>query len=180
VTASDDFGEVRFCSRCGAAMELRDMAGRARPTCPRCGFVHFADPKVAAGVAVVADGRLLLVRRAFPPERGRWALPAGFVDAGEDPRVTAVREAMEETGLVVVLDELVEVYPPTGPTAPIVVVFTATVTGGELSAADDADDAGYFPLDALPPIADFPSTRDVVARLQNRHGAGQAQAGSGQ
>jgi len=159
-------------------MEAREVAGRPRPTCPQCGFVHFADPKVAAGVAVVADGRLLLVRRAFPPERGRWALPAGFVDAGEDPRATAVREAAEETGLVVVLDELVDIYPPTGPTAPIVVVFIATVTGGELVPADDADDAGYFPLHELPPIADFPSTQDVVARLRQRHRDAQEQARS--
>ena len=56
-------------------------------------------PKVAAGVVLIDADRVLLVRRVNEPYRGRWTLPAGFVDAGEDPRRAAERECLEETGL---------------------------------------------------------------------------------
>ena len=44
------------------------------------------------------------------PEKGKWSIPAGFLDHGEDPASTAVREVFEETNLQVVISELVDVY----------------------------------------------------------------------
>lgn len=116
-------------------------------------------------------GRLLLVRRGVGPGRGAWALPAGFVDAGEDPRRAAARETLEETGLQVEVGAVVEVYPGPATTgargATFFLAFEATVVGGALAAADDALDAGFFALDALPALA-FDSTRDAAGRLQAR------------
>ncbi len=60
--------------------------------------MHFADPKVAACVLVDVNCEVLLVRRGTTPHRGKWVLPAGFVDAGEDPVAAGVREFREETG----------------------------------------------------------------------------------
>ncbi|MBN1964223.1 MAG: NUDIX hydrolase, partial [Anaerolineae bacterium] len=88
-----------YCPRCGASLEQRMAFGQERPVCPACGYVHFYDPKVAAAVFIEQDGRVLLIKRGVEPEKGRWALPAGFIDRGEDPRHTAVREVQEETGL---------------------------------------------------------------------------------
>src|SRR5690606_5091656 len=93
-----------YCPRCAAPMVTGLIADKPRRVCPDCHYIHFTDPKVGVGVVVVIDGRLLLVRRAMNPERGKWSLPAGFVDAGEDPRSTAAREALEETGLVVEIE----------------------------------------------------------------------------
>ena len=58
------------------------LFGRERPVCPQCGWIHFADPKVAAAVLIEKDGRVLLVRRTNEPFRGLWTLPAGFINAG--------------------------------------------------------------------------------------------------
>lgn len=154
----------RFCGSCGGALDGR----RPHPACTACGRTAFRDPKVGAG-AVVADddGRLLLVRRAVDPERGRWALPAGFVDAGEDPRDAVAREVREETGLQVEVGAVIDVYAGAGQTgggASFFLAFSARVVGGSLRAGDDADDAGFFALDALPDLA-FASTRAAVRAL---------------
>lgn len=103
-------------------------------------------------------GRLLLVRRGGEPAAGKWALPAGFVDAGEDPRDAARREALEETGLEVVVGNVIDAYagePGDGVT--FFLSFEATVVGGTLRAGDDATDVGFFGGDALPELA-FAST----------------------
>ncbi len=147
------------CPACGGLLTPHGRAQR----CPECARVHFRDPKVGVGVVVRDElGRLLLVRRGVDPARGLWALPAGFVDADEDPRAAAARECREETGLEVNVGKVVDVYPSTEGSASFFLAFAATVTGGVLSAGDDAEDVGFFADDALPPLA-FASTRAAVS-----------------
>ena len=93
--------EPRYCPECATPLSAAVHFGKSRPACPNCGWIYFADPKVAAGVVLMQGGRVLLVRRVNEPHRGHWTLPAGFVDAGEDPRLAAQRECLEETGLSV-------------------------------------------------------------------------------
>ncbi len=158
--------DVRHCVACGAQM-LLPQGPRPVPVCTGCGRLHHLDPAVGVGAVVLDDaGRLLLVLRGVPPGLGRWALPAGFVDAGEDPRAAAAREVLEETGLVVRCGAVLDVYPgsSTGHGASFFLAFRAELHGGELAAADDALDARFFALDELPELA-FESTRDAVHRL---------------
>lgn len=78
----------------------------------------YVTPNVGSEAAVFdEDGRLLLVKRA---DDGTWCLPGGFVDPGESPEKTAVRETREETGLDAQTVDLVGVYhrPPDSETAP--------------------------------------------------------------
>lgn len=157
--------DVRFCLACGAPVRVPD-GPRAVPVCTGCGRLHHLDPKVGVGAAVLdGGGRLLLVRRAVPPARGLWALPAGYVDAGEDPRAAAAREVLEETGLVVRCGAVIDVYPGGGG-ASFFLAFEAELLGGSLAAADDVTDAAFFGVDALPELG-FPSTLDVVRRLRS-------------
>lgn len=155
--------QINFCPRCGTPVTLENKFGKVRPTCPACGWMHFADPKVAAAVLVEQDGRVLLVRRANNPFRGLWTLPAGFVDADEDPASAAARECGEETGLTVrvtrVLDVIAGREHPRG--ADFVIVYAAEVESGILLAADDADEVGWFGRSELPPLA-FRATRQVL------------------
>jgi ADP-ribose pyrophosphatase YjhB (NUDIX family) len=127
--------------------------------------VHFDDPKVAAAVLVERGGRLLLVRRTNNPARGQWTLPAGFVDADEDPQAAATRECLEETGLEVRVVRLLDVIAgrehPRG--ASIVIIYQAETVSGDLRAGDDADEVAFFPADHLPPLA-FRATRRAVER----------------
>lgn len=162
--------EIAFCVRCGHGMATRMVGDRLRRVCSVCGHVHFTDPKVGVGVLVVDAGRVLLVRRRMEPERGKWSIPAGFLDQGEDPRATAVREAYEETGLKVSIEKLVDVYQnPAGQGgASIFILYRARQIGGTLQAGDDADDVGFFALDALPELA-FESTHSAIEMVDEKY-----------
>lgn len=156
-----------YCPRCATSLQTLPYKDRPRRVCPACGYVFFTDPKVGVGVIVIEDGRLLLVKRAMDPGRGKWSLPAGFLDQGEDPRAVAARETLEETGLEVVAEDVVDVFfnGPSAGGASIFILFRARRVGGLLAAADDAVDAGFFALNELPELA-FASTRLAVERLR--------------
>jgi len=118
---------------------------------------------VAAGVLVEQDGAVLLVRRVNEPARGLWSIPAGFIDAGEDPARAAERECLEETGLVVTVTGFVELISGREHErgADMLLVYRAEVSGGTLLAGDDADEARFFQRDALPGLA-FRATRRAL------------------
>lgn len=98
----------------------------------------------------VPGGRVVLVRRRHEPLG--WALPGGFVDAGETLEAAAAREAQEETGLEVVLEDLLYVYsdPRRDPRRHTVSAVFLGRAAGEPAGADDAAEARAFAWDALP------------------------------
>lgn len=159
--------DVRYCVACGGAMVDREIGAATRRACQRCGHVHYPDPKVAVGVAVERDGHLLLVRRGIEPGRGLWALPGGYLDAGEDPRTAAAREAAEEAGVAVEVGAVLDVFVnPADEGGALFVLFYARWISGEPSPGDDADAAAFVPPDAVPDLA-FASTRAVVDRWRS-------------
>lgn len=157
---------IKFCPQCGTRVEYAVRFGQERPVCPACGYIHFADPKVAAAVLVEQGGYVLLVRRVNAPFKGLWTLPAGFVNAGEDPVQAAERECEEETGLNVRVVRLLDVIAgrehPRG--ADFVIAYLAEVVSGELHPGDDADQAAWFPRDHLPDLA-FETTHKILERF---------------
>jgi 8-oxo-dGTP diphosphatase len=139
-----------------------------RMTCPGCGWVHFRDPAVGAAVLLTDRmGRVLLVKRGPTATRpGRWCIPCGFVDYGEDVRAAAARELYEETGLLADVGEVIQVLSNGHDPAKlsIGIWFAGRLTGGTLQAGDDAVDVGWFPLDSLPDLA-FETDRALLATL---------------
>ena len=103
----------RHCSACGGW-----IGERAPVACAACGTRHWLNAKPAAAALVVAEGRLLLTRRAIEPWRGLWCAPSGFCDGDEHPAACAVREAGEEAGIRVrvvgYLGHWVDEYLPAG------------------------------------------------------------------
>lgn len=159
---------ISYCINCGTALRQEERFGHQRPVCPACGWIHFTDPKVAVAVIILKDNSVLLTRRVNPPYQGYWSLPAGFMDAGEDPQEAACRECFEETGLEIHVERLVDVFSGREHSngADLVLIYEASLDGGVLAAGDDADRADFFPLNALPPLA-FQSTRVTIEKLSH-------------
>ncbi len=57
-------------------------------------------PLVGVGSIVIKDGKILLIRRGAEPNRGKWSIPGGMVEPGEEPDKAALRELWEETGIM--------------------------------------------------------------------------------
>lgn len=158
--------EPKHCSRCGGELVLREIDGRPRAACTACSVISYVNPVPAAGVAIVRDEKILLVQRAIEPRKGRWSLPAGFIEVDETVRECAIRETKEETGFDVELDGVIDVVSVFDDPRYVclLIVFGGRVMSGELEAGDDACDAGFFGLDELPSIA-FKVHGEIIKRV---------------
>jgi len=108
-------------------------------------------PIVGVGAIIVRDSRVVLVKRAHPPIAGQWSIPGGALEVGELVRDAAVREAREETGLIVEPGELMGVFDRVLRNAEqqvqyhyVLIDFLCRVVGGDLHAASDAVEAQWF------------------------------------
>ena len=154
---------MRFCNRCAAALVRRPVEGKTLPVCPQCGWVVYADPKVAAGAIIEADGRVLLLRRGIEPARGLWTFPGGYVDRGEPVPEAVAREAHEETGVRVAVGELLGVYSQRGEPV-VLIVYRAQVTSGTPRRGPEALELRWVTPPQIPwdELA-FPSTATALS-----------------
>ncbi len=117
-----------------------------------------ARPIVGVGGVIIADGHVVLIKRRYEPLAGQWSLPGGSLEVGESLADGACRELREETGLVVDVGPIVEVFDrilrdDDGRVRYhfVLVDFLCRPIGGTLEAADDVSDARWVPLDGLSP-----------------------------
>jgi ADP-ribose pyrophosphatase YjhB (NUDIX family) len=162
-------GEFNFCPYCGTRLERMEVFSQIRPACRQCGFVQFRDPKVAVIAFVTHKDKVLLVRRAVEPSKGKWALPGGYMDAGEMPEEALSRELDEEVGLGVNITRLLEIFPMESPGQPnngIVLAYEAEPETDDLitlQSKDDVSAAGWFGQDELPVEVAFESTETLLS-----------------
>lgn len=143
---------LNYCSRCGSPLTFGPLPAetRDRLVCENCGFIAYVNPRlVVSTVPVTPAGDLVLIRRAIEPGYGWWAQPGGFLEIDETAHEGAIRETLEETGLVVEPIEVVGVY--TRPQAAIVVIcWEARVVGGEMHSTDESLDVRQFKAHEIP------------------------------
>jgi 8-oxo-dGTP diphosphatase len=128
-------------------------------------------PLVGVGAIIIEGDRVLLVKRAHPPIQGQWSIPGGVLEVGEMVREAAVREAREETGLMVEPGELLGVYdrilrdPEQRVQYHYVLIdFLCRPVGGELLAASDAAEVRWFRREELPALQLAEDTLEVIAK----------------
>jgi ADP-ribose pyrophosphatase YjhB (NUDIX family) len=163
-------GNYNYCPPCGGRLHRRFIEGRDRLVCERCGFIFYQNPVPAVAVILQQNSQILLVKRKFEPQAGDWSLPAGFIEWGEGPEETAIRELHEETGLAVAVRSIYGVY--RGQERPdhevLLVVYRGEIAGGKLQPGDDALEARWFDLTDLPENIAFRIHRNILTELANR------------
>jgi ADP-ribose pyrophosphatase YjhB (NUDIX family) len=164
---------LNYCTRCGATLAFGPVDGeeRDRLMCPACGFIAYVNPRlVVTTLPITEAGEVILLRRGIEPGQGLWAQPGGFLEIDETVREGAIRETLEETGLVVEPGEIVGLYSRTQ-AAVVVIAFEARIISGELRINPEALEFGTFRPEAIPwdEVAFHTSTwalRDWVRRVR--------------
>src|SRR5918993_1845201 len=143
---------MNYCSNCGTALEtdVPPTEHRERRVCRACGFIAYVNPRLVVTTIPVTDtGEAVLLRRGIEPGRGAWAQPGGFLEVDETVAEAAVRETLEETGLLVEPGEIVGLYSRLE-AAVVVVVFEARIVGGRARVTPEALGGATFAPDAIP------------------------------
>ncbi len=91
--------DIKFCTACGSPTELKIPPDddHVRFVCTHCGLVHYSNPKMVVGCIPELNGQILLCKRNIEPQKGKWTLPAGYLENGESVQDGALRETREET-----------------------------------------------------------------------------------
>src|SRR5580698_1691844 len=133
-------------------------------------------PFIGVGAIIIdsdraTQSRVVLVKRAHPPIQGQWSIPGGVLEVGEFVREAAIREAREETGLIVEPGQLLGVYDRVLRDAEnrvqyhyVLIDFLCRAVGGELQAGSDAAEVRWFTREELPALNLAEDTQDVIGK----------------
>ena len=143
---------LNYCARCGTELVagVPPEENRERMACPACGFIAYVNPRVVVTTIPVNDaGQAVLIRRGIEPGYGSWAQPGGFLEVDETVTEAAVRETLEETGLLVEPGELVGLYSRLE-AAVVTLVYEARIIGGAVIPTPEALEVQAFAAAQIP------------------------------
>ncbi|WP_328205854.1 NUDIX hydrolase [Brevibacillus nitrificans] len=141
---------VNFCMSCGHPMETREIDGVERRVCTACGHVHWGNYSIGVGALVFKDEKMLLVRRAQEPGKGKWTNPGGYIEQLEPIEQTIVREVLEETGIQAEVKSIVAVRDQPRSVHNVYIAFEMDYVEGEPRPDEvEVDQAGFFSLEEM-------------------------------
>lgn len=158
---------MKYCSQCRAEVsyEIPEGDSRHRHICQHCDIIFYSNPRIVAGTLPVFDGQILLCKRAIPPRKGYWTLPAGFMENGESTEQAALRETWEEAEAKPELGQLFSMI-----TVPHIdqvhLFFLATLPTPSFSAGPESLEVALFHPEDIPwdEIA-FPTVSETLQRF---------------
>ena len=110
-------------------------------------------PIIGVGAVIIKDGKILLEKRKNEPGKGKWSIPGGLVELGENVEQTVMREVEEETGLEVekpehidVVDNIIRDESGRVKYHFVIIDYFMRLKGGTLKAASDAEELKWVSL----------------------------------
>ena len=132
---------LHYCPQCGVEFMGMELKKFERQQCEHCGFVHYLNPSPGITLLIrAADGKILIGKRTGNTRYGNtWCLPGGYIEYEESFIETAHREVLEETGLIIRIEGIVNVVSNHLDDLhhTIVIVLIGDVLGGEQKPGDD-------------------------------------------
>lgn len=136
---------------------------------PRSAREYPDRPWIGVGAIVFKGDHVLLIRRGKPPNQGKWSLPGGAQEIGETVYQTAVREVLEETGLVIAVTRLVTVVDSIHRDDDGRVQYHYTLidvsaewVSGDPVCGDDADEACWVTVEEAAGLVSWVETARVI------------------
>lgn len=142
---------IHFCRACGTAVQhlVPPDDNRSRAVCPACGTVHYVNPLVVVGTVPVWQDQVLLCLRNIEPRRGKWTLPAGFMELEETAAEGAARETDEEAGARIELQGLYTVMDVVG-AGQVHLFYRARLLDTDFAPGTETIEARLFREDEIP------------------------------
>ena len=140
------------CSNCGySPLDFRSPAGdkHKRFVCNNCQMIHYQNPKIICGALVFYKEKVLLCKRSIEPRKGKWNLPAGFMENNETLKQGAAREALEEANADIEIERLHTIYDVVHVNQ-VYFLFLARLKEPVFSAGEETLEAQLFDLDEIP------------------------------
>jgi len=134
--------------------------------------MHPKNPLVGVGAVVLNEDKILLVKRLYPPGKGRWSIPGGLVEVGEDLEQAVIRELKEETNLdgiplgVVSVAQYIEESRGLVRYHYVIIDFLVKVNNfANMKAGTDAEEVKLFKLDDALKLSLTSTTKKLVGYL---------------
>lgn len=128
-------------------------------------------PLVGVGGFIHKEGKVLMIKRKFEPNKGRWSLPGGLLEVGEDPEEAAKREVREELGLEVAVEGLLQVANEVIPDASgkvryhfVLVDYLMKPLGDKITLNEESEEYAWFEPSAVEGINTTNNTRLIVKK----------------
>jgi ADP-ribose pyrophosphatase YjhB (NUDIX family) len=152
---------------------------RERLVCPDCGYVAYDNPRVIVGAVCTWQDKTLICRRAIPPRKGFWTIPAGYLEIGETTAEGAKREAWEEAHARIEIVGLIGVY-EIPRISQVYVLHRAELTAPDVACGPESDEVKLIGWDDVPwDSLAFPSITWALERFRQGLAPGIAQAPEG-
>lgn len=159
--------DFKYCPKCKKELELSGEY----PKCFFCDIIYYKNSKPTASILPIKEGKVLLSKRGIEPYIGKYDIIGGFLKNGEDPKVGAKREALEETGLTIEPKEMLGIYMDRYGEDDIYTLnihYIGDITGGVMKAKDDVASLHWFDIGNLPSDLGFQNTKNALKDLQKR------------
>jgi len=142
---------MNYCSDCGSdkiEKEIPEGDHRLRFTCKDCGKIYYENPRLVVGTIPIFENKILLAKRGIEPQKGKWNLPAGFLEMDETSEEGAIRETIEETGAEILDLSVHTVFQ--SDSNHLYILFLANLKSNKFNTTPESTEIQFFDYNNIP------------------------------